>query len=316
MKIVFVGSAESGSGYYRTFLPFKELGKKHDTVLVSSIRNLDEVKEKHSPDIMILYFPSDEVTFQFVKNNKKICVYSLDDNFLAIPSSRGRTYERWKNKGKKALEIIKECRAVIVTTKYLAGVIREYNKNTKIVPNLVPKEYFDYPMEEPDVPTIGYAGGINHIEDVKLLTGPIRRLLSDEKYKNVNYEFVCCPPPFKHEAIKHTHGTVAAKWFQLFATKKWTVGVIPIITNEFNRCISNLKLLEYGSRKLPVIATNFGPYEDSPAVLVTNSASDWESAIKKLLNDKGLRNDIGEACRKYAENYILDCKVWEEALNE
>ena len=44
----------------------------------------------------------------------------------------------------------------------------------------------------------------------------------------------------------------------------WWVGLAPLTENQFNYCKSNTKFVEYIQAGIPVIASNYGPYDDIP----------------------------------------------------
>jgi glycosyltransferase involved in cell wall biosynthesis len=76
------------------------------------------------------------------------------------------------------------------------------------------------------------------------------------------------------------------------------VGLIPLKDTEFNRCKSELKMMEMGAKKLPVVVSNQYPYTNIAKhginSLVANK-NDWYKNIKKLIDSKEMRKDLGEA---------------------
>lgn len=102
------------------------------------------------------------------------------------------------------------------------------------------------------------------------------------------------------------------------------VALAPLAESKFNMFKSQLKVIESGFHKKPIIAQNFGPYKidltnsfnkggifDSTAngLLVdkTKNKSDWYKFMKKLVEDSELRNDLGKNLHKtITERYSLD----------
>ncbi|MEJ0081553.1 MAG: hypothetical protein WDM78_11560 [Puia sp.] len=74
------------------------------------------------------------------------------------------------------------------------------------------------------------------------------------------------------------------------------VALAPLVDNEFNSCKSELKLIEAGVKKIPVIATNLPPFSDVQAQGVTlcKSTRDWKLAIKKFRDDPEYVKEQGE----------------------
>ena len=77
----------------------------------------------------------------------------------------------------------------------------------------------------------------------------------------------------------------------------WDIGLVPLEVNEFGRCKSNIKWLEYGCSATPSICTDTIPYSNTVkhgynGILTPNK--DFGAAISQLVEDPHKRKLIGE----------------------
>ena len=90
---------------------------------------------------------------------------------------------------------------------------------------------------------------------------------------------------------------------------KLDISLAPIKNHIFNRMKSQLKVIEAGFYKIALISSEIGPYTidlklcvkegqfvDGNAILVNESRnhSDWNKAIKKLIQNPNMIKDMGE----------------------
>ena len=77
----------------------------------------------------------------------------------------------------------------------------------------------------------------------------------------------------------------------------------PLLDNKFNRLKSNLKALEAGAKRIPLMAIKRAPYDDIPTVCWVDN---WERDIKRMAFSSQMRTDFGEANAEYVrEHYDL-----------
>jgi hypothetical protein len=74
--------------------------------------------------------------------------------------------------------------------------------------------------------------------------------------------------------------------------------------NEFNRCKSNIKLIEAGALGLPCVCPDMVTYKD--AFLKYRTGDELIDVLKYTLKHQTVYADLCEKSRKYAENFWLD----------
>lgn len=81
-----------------------------------------------------------------------------------------------------------------------------------------------------------------------------------------------------------------------------SLAVAPLIDSPFNRCKSNLKILEAGAKGLPIICSKVLPYYnpiDESVVSYAETTQDWHTEVKRYLNNPSYREDRGAALAEH-----------------
>ena len=88
--------------------------------------------------------------------------------------------------------------------------------------------------------------------------------------------------------------------------------VAPLVDTPFNRCKSDLKILEYSALGLPVIASDLPQYRiDAPFVTLTdNDQQAWEHVLSDAIR-KGPRKQNAEAIQR---SWVLKHRMLEPSL--
>ncbi|MCW0417378.1 hypothetical protein NB689_003132 [Xanthomonas sacchari] len=108
-----------------------------------------------------------------------------------------------------------------------------------------------------------------------------------------------CPERLRRHVHEVHAGVDFARYPQALAALGLDLALAPLEDNLFNRCKSNLRLLEYGACGYPVVASDLPPYRDGalPVTLVKNRFRDWVNAIRAHLADADARTAAGMALR-------------------
>lgn len=100
------------------------------------------------------------------------------------------------------------------------------------------------------------------------------------------------------------------------------VALIPLCENEFNKCKSELKLIEAGAMGKAVIVSDTDPYKDwithgknGLKVKGSRNGIDWYLNMKKLIQEPNLRNDLAEGLKETVQEYF-DMDTHNEARAE
>ncbi len=233
---------------------------------------------------------------------------------------------------------IKEADLVTCTTEFLKKEYEELNPNVIVLPNTVDPFYYPEPnFNESDIVRIGITGSVGITADVEVLKPIVEHYQHDPRVRLV---LLSLPPEGNNEIYKKLYVDEYAFWnkvnvewhsfvgsdvyYQYLNDLKLDMVIIPRSDSLFNRCKSNLKFLENSMLEIPTIGQSFptkdSPYEVDPEdakylLLATDTAS-WIEQIEKLINNKGLRREMGSKAHEYVENkYSIEknAHLWADA---
>lgn len=225
---------------------------------------------------------------------------------------------------------------VTTTTDTFAEIIYEYNPKVEVLPNCIDPlepQFQDTTPTRSSLVRYGWIGGVHHKPDIDLLAStfsgfankrqeakgmqfvlggynPNREYQHIEKTLTANYGLFRNDRGYIDYLLKHTpemeHYGLHKPYRRLWAQpvhkyaqmyNEIEVALIPLRGNRFSSCKSELKLIEAGWFKKPVICSDVLPYNRIVKHNVnglTNGTGYWREDMKRLL-DKNLREDLGNA---------------------
>ena len=96
-----------------------------------------------------------------------------------------------------------------------------------------------------------------------------------------------------HPQIKCKPGWVAPEDYPKFKAKLgFDIELAPLVDSNFNRAKSNLRWLEASALKIPVVASNVGPYKKTNA-LTCSTTEAWVTALGMLIKSSSRRQELG-----------------------
>lgn len=88
----------------------------------------------------------------------------------------------------------------------------------------------------------------------------------------------------------------------------------PLASTQFNTSKSALKIYEAMSVGVPWVASPRAEYRRvhaaCPAGLLVEGRKDWYRAVKQLMDDANLRQDLGEKGREYMKSQTVEGNSW------
>jgi GT2 family glycosyltransferase/glycosyltransferase involved in cell wall biosynthesis/SAM-dependent methyltransferase len=234
-------------------------------------------------------------------------VYDLDDLLLALPVGHPE-YAVYLGKSAAVFRWLLEADQVWVTTEALQQHICKINPRTHVVPNYIDDKVWLKPkIEDADLERIVpvrllYMGTPTHSDDFELVYKVLKKLKkefaelieinligvvsnhSDENwYKNIS-------PP-------HDVGSqypVFVDW--LCNAPTFDIGIAPLVDNEFNRCKSAIKFMDYSVLGMATVASDINAYSmirnGENGYKVNNTEESWYETLKKLIVNPDLRKKI------------------------
>jgi GT2 family glycosyltransferase len=316
-KILLHNITDQSSGFYRLALP--AVASRHAglaTTIIDPRMQTAEQLDILQPDIIVMQHPfldgqlkSLRSYRKYADKNKTFLVYEIDDLLWDIPdtnpSARGFPPDMMKRIREAALL----CDCVTTTTLPLAIALRKLGlRDVRLAPNKLANSFFNQAMagrrgsHKGTKPRVGWAGGIQHGADIALLHDTIIATAEE-----VEWHFMGIRPEGVDESLYTFHPYVKIEdYAKTLGALHLDIAVAPLADNAFNRCKSNLKLIEYGAAGFAVIASDIDPYRDAPVRLVDNSPESWTNAIRELAGSKQAEEQA-EALHTWAkDNYRIE----------
>lgn len=336
-----------GVGYYRARLPFKDqdiYGQEIKQYVTDEIETAYmEIVQKY--DAVLTKQTDNPIAFKAMwlacKKHNKPLIMDLDDDYFNLPEhhiARKMGYEEGGNK-RIALSVhITLVDAIFVSTEPLKKSIEKHLENmgalkpVYVLPNCCrPSDW--KPQEKSNELVIGWHGSTTHDEDIKMvlpamerisdeygaileLVGGIRQEMAD--YIRETY------PKLKVRFVPGVAGWVGFP--ELIQSRFWTIGLAPILDNQFNRSKSHIKWLEYSLIGVPTIASKVYPYympiqgtptiEDNKTGILAEP-DQWYDKIKYLLDNPTERSQIAlNATESVKTNWDIERHrhKWNDAL--
>lgn len=280
-KVTVVIPRENGVSYHRLSGPFAwlhRLGKIELTV----INGMTKEYISHMPktDILVfnrMVFPeghSTETILALKEAGVKVWC-DIDDYWHLHPGHMLEHEYRKHGTGDIIAKAIEHSDIVTCTHDYLARKIRQFNPNVRVVPNAINtfEQQWKHIGIQPDANSFGWMGSAAHKMDIDLLGRPLKKYWQSETSWKIMYAGYS-EGNFKES--EHVQRILAGggqyekkRFFRAPAAPveqyarlldAISVGLIPLADNEFNRCKSELKVLEFAAKGKAVIVSKVHPY--------------------------------------------------------
>lgn len=337
--LVIIKSHFNGVSYHRLTKPFEKLKQKGysvDIIKTYHEANIDADKYDYLVFNRGLGYNYHDLEIIEKFKNKGIKIIMDIDDYWILPDyhpiiwRKDVDYDEWKG---SILANLAMADYIWTSTEYLKSKIENLVPNTPIV---IARNAIDYDDElqwseakgksrNKDKVVIGYAGSTTHYKDLDPLQTPIRRINSNKFLrKNVMFNLfgVDNKTDFGIKVWNHQINIMTVqgrfKNLQIDSGKKVSryasfydemdISIASVIDNEFNRCKSELKVIEAGAKYKPFIGTDVITYNRTNANIdLCKNSDDWLESMKELVLDKTLRTELGKELGEFVrDEYIID----------
>jgi glycosyltransferase involved in cell wall biosynthesis len=330
-----------GVGYYRVIKPAQYLSKFYDVdVYGENIKTLGKTPEEmwiniySKYDVVIVKAVDNEIAagmmMFYARHFNKHVILDLDDNYIEVRKDQPASQVYYPGSQKRSIfqALLSLVDGLIVSTQPLADFYKDRIKKIYgddlpvfVAPNCADPDDWKLPTRWRKK-VIGYAGSITHNSDLALVMPSIAKLMKENK--DWYLELLGCikseqiPEAFKDfdedtfRRVQIKNGTSSWKGYPaLLCKQRWTVGLAPLIDDEFNRGKSHIKWMEYALAGIPTLASKVYPYSEpilgtdvikhgETGLLFEDSAS-FEQHLCSLMNDAKLRTKIVESARSFIQ---------------
>lgn len=311
MKILVTFQGYGGVQRHRIHDPFQHIKKNGyaDVQHTPSLDNLNEEGEKLLEQFDVVVFNRNishihqpDKVFAMLKRAGVKIVIDLDDYWELPKHHVAHNLYKMSNLTESMIMQMAFADMVWVTHERLGKEVNQYNTNWHVIPNAIDPEMF--PDEQNEFTDVHfYQGSVTHKEDLRLIKDmditvcgnvdgdtewdKIRKMMPNARFEDA------------HDA---------STYHELY----WNKGicVIPLKRNKFNMMKSNLKMLEAGWYKKPVVVRAMPPYiplaqDKKNAILVKDG--NYQRSLNYLKRNPSLQEDIRHQLHEdIRENYMMD----------
>ncbi|WP_309678790.1 glycosyltransferase [Polaromonas sp.] len=202
--------------------------------------------------------------------------------------------------------VVSRAAAVMAGNHYLARYAKPWNAATHWLPTVVDTQrYLPRPVRREDVFTVGWLGSPSTSVYLSELTEPLAQLGLEGPVRLLVVGGRCAAIPGVE--------VVNLPWSEATEVdliNTFDVGVMPLFDDEWARGKCAFKLIQYMACGVPVLASPVGANVDVVAPdcgLLAASPAEWLNGLRRLRDDRALRQSFGAAARHRVEQlYSLD----------
>lgn len=327
-----------GCGFYRCIGPNLLLNLNQKAVIYETTSMI--LDDRYYQHVNAVKFQRQATAHQanFVKllkalskrNNMKL-IYEIDDVVFAeeIPMyNRNRDAFTTKEVQDSILEILNNMDEIIVTTDYFRDYVKSRTGLTNVtsIPNYLMKWWFDryYDLssliknynKNKKKPIIAIFASGTHVDvanqnnQVDDFTEVVKQI--SKTRTEYNWHFYGCIPVQLREhvktgQIKHFPWVDLTKFPETMANSGAQLTFAALQDNTFNRCKSDIKLIEAGALGMPCICPDMVTYKN--ALVKYKTGDELIDCIKSSLKHESAYVKLCKESRAHAEKYWLDDEI-------
>lgn len=309
LPVVLAAHADwHGCGHYRILHPFKAMA---DELRLEGGLKLNDFHftdvARIQPDVIVLQgaWAHAGILTQ-IRRYREITgakvVLEFDDYLPNVPTRSIYRKQFSRSVLRDMRRAIEQVDWLVVSTPALAEEYSSFHHDIRVAPNgLLPGWWrnLDAQRRSGRKMRVGWAGGVSHTGDL----AEIRSVVKDLGHE-VEWVFMGMKP--NGVQCEFHPGVAIDRYPAKLASLNLDLAVVPLEVNQFNRCKSNLRLLELGACGIPVICTDIEPYRgDLPVTRVRNRYHDWVEAIRAHISDPDALARSGDALRDAVLNHWM-----------
>ncbi len=338
-NVLFVGIGTSAPCWYRCALPARALGgdwvgvrgepPELSFVTGEAARPLSSVEDFAAYDVVVLQQPRGSAWLKAIGELRAagVCVlFEVDDYAHGVRKAKHHTHaEAFDKTLLAAMELtMRACDGIICSTDYIAARYRSFNANVWVCQNGLDLERYDLTRRPRDTVTIGWAGGTAHRP--ALLPWLREMLAVMENRPQTRFMSVGVPgyaSPFAERF--GAERAIGLPWAPIesypAAMSSFDIALAPATNSAFFRGKSDLRWLEASALGIPLVADPivYPAIEDGVTGLHATTPAEAREAVLRLVDDAGLRAEIGGAAREHVREHRSSAAVarqWTAAFDD
>lgn len=241
------------------------------------------------------------------KASGKKVIFDFDDAIWIEDTSPGNQKWKWLKDTKKFETNVACANTVIAGNAYLANKAKEFNTNVVIIPTTVDTNFhISKPqLRNKEKITIGWSGSISTIKHFESVAPILIKL--KEKYKDQIQFKVLGDEYYENEKL-NIKGLAWSAETEVDILNSFDIGVMPLPGDNWANGKCGLKALTYMACGVPVVTSSIGVNKEIVQNKVNgytvSTEQEWLNALEELMNNKLLREQIGNKGRETVINYF------------
>lgn len=302
-----------GTAWWRVVSPLGVMKQDWPGLLEFEISHEPDHVKLSGVDLLLLQRPMRDGDLALLRHAKRLCipvVVDYDDDYTGVPPHNPRAHHYMNDAiQRKIRSFLTEADVVVVSTPDLKRKLMQHNKRTVVIPNGLDDRLFTH---KPAVGklrprTVVWRGGDSHIDDLAGFKEAMVKAAHETPTAIWHFvghpagEFIKRMPP--GTVVDHPFLDVLA-YFGKLAELEPHILVVPLADTHFNRCKSNISILE-GTWAGAVVVAPKWPGWSVPGVLSYESPAHMSELLRGALRMRdaelsALRNQAWEAVRTKA----------------
>lgn len=216
-------------------------------------------------------------------------IIDMDDNLFEVTKDNP-AYANTKYLKDEIILALTLADGLTVSVPSLKELYQKYNPNVFVMPNGIDPLEFQNPKGHHEKLRIGWRGAYGHSQDIKLIEDVLNRICTDY---DVEFCTFGVKPEVKIKNHIHHDWVPFTEYPEKVQQLAYDIAVVPLIDSEYNRCKSNIAILEYSAMGTPVIASPTINQIGMP-IKYASSNFDWYDHLEALIKDATARKNQGK----------------------
>lgn len=247
-----------------------------------------------------------------------LAVYDMDDDLLCVDAANTAPYRIFHPLEAQTRRNVEAADVVTVSSPGLLARYSKIHPHVVLLPICIPDDMPDWPVPDRDGLTVGWAGSMHKRQDwpgLAIELARFSRLVPSARFRMYGADYTNGLLGDRCEFVPFTPD-VTGFWRSL----SFDIGLAPLTDTPFNRGKCHTKLIEYGARGIPTIASAIGQntewIDHGVNGFLVHDRSEWVPYLLALTDD-GIRAAMAKAAHETAQQWTFSRHIhlWEDVFS-